>query len=112
MFTLVGDALRGARATPAQRAALYEIAARIPGVELVGPVTDPAGRRGVAVAMTNAADGVRHLLVFDQRTSVLLAEEQRALARNEFGYAEGTLLGHATYVTSAVVDSDRERPRR
>lgn len=111
MFTLVGDALRSTSATPAQRAALYEVAARIPGVELVGSVTDPAGRRGLAVAMASPADGLRHLLVFDPDSAALLAEEQRTLARNEFGYPAGTLVGYATYFDSAVVGSDRARPR-
>lgn len=110
MFTLVGDALRETSATPAQRAALYEVAARIPGVELLGDVTDPAGRPGVAVAMTNEADGMRQTLVFDPGTSALLAEEQRTLADNEFGYPENTVVGYATYHETALVDSKRERP--
>jgi len=35
----------------------------------------------------------------------------RNLDGNEFGYPAGTRIGYATYVTSAVVDSNRERPR-
>jgi len=72
MFTLVGDSLRETSASPAQRAALYQAAARIPGVELVGPVTDSAGRQGVAVAMDD--QGIRFTLIFDPRTSALLGE--------------------------------------
>jgi RNA polymerase sigma-70 factor (ECF subfamily) len=111
MFTLVGDALRETSASPEQRAALYEVAARLPGVQLVGRVTDPAGRPGLAVAMTHPADGVRHALVFDPETSALLAEEQLALPGNEFGYPEGELIGYATYLETGVVDSVGERPR-
>ncbi len=44
MFVLVGDDLRETSTSPAQRAALYDVAARIPGVELIGNVTDSAGR--------------------------------------------------------------------
>jgi hypothetical protein len=110
MFTLVGDALRDGGATPAQRAALYEVAARIPGVELVGQVTDPAGRPGMAVAMRHEVDGILQTLVFDPETSALLAEEERTLAQNEFGYPEGTVIGYATYHEPALVDSKRERP--
>ena len=110
MFTLVGDALRETSATPRQRAALYEVAARIPGVELVGRVTDPAGRAGTAVAMRHDEDKIRHTLVFDPATSTLLSEEQVALADNAFGYPEGTVIGHSTYLVSGVVDSKRERP--
>jgi hypothetical protein len=103
--------LRYLTATPAQRAALYEVAARIPGVELVGRVTDPVGRNGMAVAMTSGADGLRHMLVLDPDTGELLSEEQRVLDENEFGYPAGTRIGYATYVDVAIVDSDRERPR-
>ena len=49
MFVIVGDLLRESPAPPALRKALWEVAARIPGIELVGAVTDHAGRAGVAV---------------------------------------------------------------
>jgi hypothetical protein len=107
MFTLVGDALRESMATPAQRAALYEVAARLPGVDLVGSVKDPAGRPGLAVAMPMEADGVRHALVFDPETAVLLAETEIAL-ENPFGYPEGEIVGYATYLDAKVVE---EAPR-
>ena len=103
MFTLVGDSLRETNPTPAQRAALYGVAARIPGVELVGTVRDPIGRRGIAVAMRHGEDGVRETLVVDPSTGELLSEEQVALAGNRFGYPAGAVVGHATYVTRSVV---------
>jgi hypothetical protein len=110
MFTLVGDALRETSATPAQRAALYEVAARIPGVELVGPVRDRAGRAGIAVAMRDEANRIRHTLIFDPETSALLGEEDIVLAGNALDYPEGTVIGFATYLESAVVDAIKERP--
>jgi RNA polymerase sigma-70 factor (ECF subfamily) len=105
MFTLVGDALRETNATPAQRAALYEVAARIPGVELIGHVRDPVGRPGIAVAHSGKTAGIRETLILDPETSVLLSEEQVTLDGNSFGYPAGTVIGHATYVTRGVVDS-------
>jgi len=110
MFVLVGDALRETATSPAQRAALYDVAARIPGVELVGDVTDSAGRPGVAVAMTNTSSHIRQLLVFDPKTSQLLAEEQRVTDGNEFGWPAGTLVGETTYLVHAVVGSNSEVP--
>jgi hypothetical protein len=110
MFTLVGDALRETSATPAQRAALYEVAARIPGVELVGPVSDRAGRAGIAVAMRDEANRIRHTLIFDPETSALLGEEEIVLAGNALDYSEGTVIGYATYLKSAVVDALKKRP--
>lgn len=60
MFTLVGDSLRETAATPAQRAALYQVAARLPGIELLGSIKDSAGRPGIGVAMSN--HGIRFTL--------------------------------------------------
>jgi hypothetical protein len=110
MLTEVGDALRETDASPALRAALYEVAARIPGIELVGPVTDRIGRHGIAVAYSSHPDDQRHELIFDPKTSALLGEEYQALAGNEFGYAPGTVIGYATYVKTGVVDRLGARP--
>lgn len=110
MFVLVGDALRETFTTPAQRAALYEVAARIPGVELVGTITDHAGRPGVAVAMSDEKAGIRATLIFDPDTGALLGEKQVALAGYWAGYPEGTVVGWATYLETAVVDEIRTRP--
>ena len=49
LFVIVGDLLRESPASPALRRALWQVAADIPGITLVGPVTDAAGRPGVAV---------------------------------------------------------------
>jgi RNA polymerase sigma-70 factor (ECF subfamily) len=105
MFTLIGDALRENLTTPAQRAALYEVAARLPGIELVGRTTDATGRPAVAVAMENGHNEARSTLLFDPHSFALLGEEDVVLAGNSFGYPAGTVVGHATYVEQKVVDS-------
>ena len=109
MFTRVGDSLRETAATSAQRAALYEVAARIPGVELLGRVTDRSGRPGLAVARVDEANATRHTLIFDPETSQLLGEEQAVVAGNAFGYPAGTVVGYATYEPAAIVGSVDER---
>jgi hypothetical protein len=111
MFTRVGDYLRETNVTPRQRAALYEVAARIPGVELVGRVRDPAGRPGVAVAMEHPSDGTRETLVIDPETGILLAEEDVTLAKNFYGYPAGTVVGHSTYLVTRMVDAVGSRPK-
>ena len=110
MFVFVGDSLRETNASPEQRAALYAVAARIPGVDLVGPVTDSAGRRGIAVAKDDNVNHIRSTLVFDPRTSVLLAEEESTLPGNSFGYPTGTRIELATYLQTVVVGSLGARP--
>ncbi|MCC6192592.1 MAG: CU044_5270 family protein [Anaerolineales bacterium] len=80
MFILIGDLLREPGAPPELRAALFKVASRIDGVELLGDVTDSFGRVGVALAITNNADDARErlVLIFDPSTSALL-EDQRVL---------------------------------
>jgi len=87
------------------------VAARIPGVELVGPVSDRAGRAGIAVAMRDEANRIRHMLIFDPETSALLGEEEIVLEGNVLDYPEGTVIGYATYLESAVVDEIKKRPQ-
>jgi len=73
-FLLIGELLFAqGNASPELRSALFEVAAELQRVELVGDVADPLGRPGVALAV----DGVssRTQLVFDPETAELLAIE-------------------------------------
>lgn len=111
MFRMAGESLRERSATPEQRAALFEVASRLDGIELVGDVTDTAGRPGIAIAMLDPRNGIRDTFVFDPDTSALLAEEEVVAADdNEFGYPVGTVIGHSTYLERAIVDKSGERP--
>jgi len=105
MFTLIGDALRENYTTPSQRAALYEVAARLPGIQLVGRTTDATGRPAVAVAMENGHNDLRSTLLFDPGSYALLGEEEVLLPGNRLGYPAGTVVGNATYVEQEVVDA-------
>jgi hypothetical protein len=113
MFFTIGNMLSpqnlplGKSAPPAVRAALYKVAARIPGVELLGRVQDRAGRPGVAVAMTTAYTGLRqrHVLILDEKTSALLAEETVLLDAARWMDAKPAfVIGYATYLEAAVVE--------
>jgi hypothetical protein len=116
MFTRVGDYLREASEsailTLEQRAALYEVAARIPGIEFIGEVRDPVGRKGVAVAMEQRSDGVRHTLVIDPVSGMLLAEEEVTLAQNFYGYPAGTVVGYKTvaFAPGSAIASNARKP--
>ena len=106
-FTIVGDLLRETVAAPQLRAALYRVAAGLGGVELVGSMTDRAGRIGMAVSMTNdqSSRGLeRRTLIFDPETSMLLAEEDVLLDKVDWLDAEPPLLiGYSTYLVSEIV---------
>ena len=111
MFTLVTDVLREPLVAPEMRAALSTLLARIPRVQLVGEVTLPSGRRGMAVARGDLWG--REEMVFDTATGETLGE-RHVLTRGRGGQPAGTLLGYAVLVTSGTVDSvtARRLPRR
>jgi hypothetical protein len=97
-------------APPKVRAALFEVAAQLPGVELVGEVTDPVGRPGVAVGLTN--NGIRREMIFDPRTAALLAERDVVEDPDFLGIdvKPGAVIGYQAFLTSGVVDSTSQRP--
>jgi hypothetical protein len=107
MFFTIENMLSQQSAPPAVRAALYKVAAGIPGLELLGPVHDRAGRPGVAVAMTSAYTGLRqrHVLILDERTSALLAQETVLLDAAKWMDAKPPLVvGYATFLEAAIVE--------
>ncbi len=112
-FELIGEMLRETDLRPALRAAIYEVCAELPGVELLGPVRDPAGRRGVGIAFTDHRRGIRHELIFDPADSALLGERQVVVGGwdKALQVPVGTVVGYASYLESRVVDSTAIPPR-
>jgi hypothetical protein len=104
MLTIVGDILRESTAPPRLRASLYQVAATIPDIELVGTVEDHAGRLGTAVAASR--DDQRLELIFDPTTSALLAEET-SLRHSvpDTSAPPGTVIDYTLYIQSGVVSS-------
>jgi hypothetical protein len=100
-FTIIGDLLRETYAPPAVRSALYTIASELPGVELIGATHDHLGRPGTGVAFV--AHGLSHELIFDPRTSALLAEQT-------VEEQTGSVLDWTCYLSSGVVDSTHSTP--
>jgi hypothetical protein len=123
-FVIVGDLLRETYAPPDLRAALYEVAANLPGVEYIGNAKDASGRPGVAVAHTHR--GVRRELIFDPQTAVLLGENQVMVDPDETGLEigpdtypgtiygawgePGSVVSSAVYLDSGIGDSINEAP--
>ena len=104
-FGAVGFLLGESFAPPALRAALYEVAAELPGVHLLGQVTDPVGRRGVGVAYTDPQHGERLELIFDPATSTLLAERWTVTSPKRSGIAvpAGTVVGYRAQLTARII---------
>lgn len=112
---LIGDTLRNPTASPQLRAALYEAALQVPGIELLGEETDPVGRTGVAVGFRSDYSGSPTVfsLIYDPESTEVLATEQ-TVQRQEFADADGPLVTSATVYleagrTSSMPEGARSR---
>jgi hypothetical protein len=99
MFTYIGDLLRDPLTPPEARAGLFEVAAGLPGIQLLGEMRDAAGREGLAVAMDRWF--WREILIFDPATSALL--EEQTVYSGPIGAASGPIMSRSTYLEAAVV---------
>jgi len=102
LFVNVGDFLRESDAPPAIRAALYKAAALIPGIQLIGQQTDQLGRTGLGLAFPYPDGKVHSVLIIDQSTATLLAEDYYA--------PDGTLSSWTAYRPSRIVDALPDYP--
>jgi hypothetical protein len=118
-FVTIGDLIRESVVPPNVARALYQAAARIPGIEVVDRVEDALGRPGIAIARTHA--GLREELIFDRDTLQFLGERSVLTAAAEApvpvgGSAAdppsqvGLVLASTAIVTRAVVDAAGEAP--
>jgi hypothetical protein len=105
-FVQIGDMLRETYVRPALRAAIFAVAKGIPGVRLLGTVTDQVGRSGIGLAYVRAypAKGeiAKSVLVFDPKTSKMIAEES-VVTYTKTG--KTTLMAWTDYLKSGVVNS-------
>lgn len=126
VFTWAADLLSVGYMSPELRSAFYKVMSTIPGTELIGPVEDELGRRGIAIGHTR--DGIRDEIVFNRRTGKVLStrtvrveDDPNAgdeIGQNpccgEFAWAgteAGTVMHSAVYLFDGeVVDSVRDRP--
>jgi len=100
----LGELLGEPNATAAQRFALYIVCARIKNLQLIGPLSDPAGRAGTALAHTDKHEKIQHRLILEPDTSTLLASQQLTLADHQLGYPTGTQIAHTTHHQTTILD--------
>lgn len=113
MFVVVGDLFRQGFVQPELRSALLQVAARIEGVELVGPMTDPEGRPGLTVGIETDHWGWRQrlALIFNPHTFELLAEKHTVLEPVKGVPIEPPITIYSVvYLESGIVGSTSERP--
>jgi hypothetical protein len=113
MFTVIGDLLREDPLPPTVRAALYRVAARIPGIEMLGLTRDAIGRPALAVALNDVFDGQRAELLFDPGTAKLRGEGYVVVnPPPAYHVKPDTVRTGSTYLSSGIVQRIGERPRR
>jgi len=101
-FTTIGDLIRETIVPPRTAAALYRAAALIPGVTVVGHVTNAVGRPGIAVAFTG--NGNRFEWIFDPATLQFIGER-------DYDTTQHAVTGDTAILREAFVAKAGQLPR-
>ena len=109
VFHVIGSVIKESLLPPDLAAALYEVAAGIPGVEVIAEAEDGVGREGVALSFTSEVHGDRTDWVFDGESYEYLGQRTVRL-RDAGGIEAGTVTSSYTVLERAVVDAAGERP--
>lgn len=103
-LVFIADTLRTGVVPADLRAALYDAAAMIPGVEITDQEANLDGRTGIALGR-DETNGIRQEIIVDPGNGQLIGERE-VLTRADIipGWPAGTPMGY-TAVSSTVVDS-------
>ncbi|MET8680942.1 CU044_5270 family protein [Streptomyces sp. NPDC004647] len=108
VFERVGDLIGGVM-PPRTAAALYQAAAKIPGVDEAPDAHDAIGRRGVGIARDDTTFGTRTEWVFDKDDLTFLGSRSYLIKDSQYG-KHGTLMSSRAEIEHAVVDKAGEEP--
>ncbi|WP_221348323.1 CU044_5270 family protein [Streptomyces beigongshangae] len=114
-FSTIGDLLGESYPPSELYAALFETAAKIPGVVVVDDAVDAVGRRGVAVARLDETSGQREEWIFDRKSHVFLGQrvvQVKQLKGEEALMKPGTVTFTGAVMKRAVVDGLKQVPSR
>ncbi|MFJ4201844.1 CU044_5270 family protein [Streptomyces sviceus] len=111
VFSLIGDLISGAVMPPANAAAFYRAAARLPGVREIPDAVDAAGRHGIAITLDDTGFATRDEWIFDKETLALLGS-RFYLTDPDRGITTETLAGTSAVMKTAVVDAKGDVPAR
>jgi len=101
-FSAAANLIREGYLPPKSLAVVFDALATLPSVQVVGDVTDEAGRTGVAVAITEV-QGTRTELIFDRKSFAFLGDRS-VLVRDQDGLPAGQVMSAAAVLSVAVVD--------
>ncbi|WP_185921982.1 CU044_5270 family protein, partial [Streptomyces sp. WAC06614] len=108
-FREIGSILHEQLVPAPVAAALYQAAAKIPGVVVVPHSQDAAGRDGIALARLDERHGDRTEWVFDRSTYAYLGS-RGVQVREQDGIKAGTVVERTAVLERAVVDAQKQRP--
>ncbi|MEU0028502.1 CU044_5270 family protein [Streptomyces sp. NPDC006335] len=111
VFSLIGDLISGTVMPPANAAAFYRAAARLPGVREIPDAVDAAGRHGIAITLDDTGFATRHEWIFDKETLALLGS-RFYITDPDRGITTEALAGTSAVMETAVVDTKGEVPAR
>jgi hypothetical protein len=103
-WTDISDLLATTLTPPKLTAALFKVAATIPGATVVPHATDAAGRAGIAVARLIQGSTQDNELVFSTRTYRLLGERTTLTAPAKDVGPAGTVIGGWALLNKTVVN--------
>jgi hypothetical protein len=107
VFGTIGDLLAQTLVPPRTAAALYRVAARLPGVTVTRDTVDAAGRHGVGITLDDGVSATRNEWIFDRTTLAFLG------SRSYFTGRDGrpdVLFDTSAVLVRAVVDAVGELP--
>lgn len=117
LFVTIGDLLGETQALPEARAALFRLAATLPGARSLGATTDAMGRPGVGVAYSDGA--VSRQIIFAPGSALVIGVRNVATDPSNTrpptpsAVALGVVPGTSeTYVDSGLVTSTEDRRPR
>lgn len=100
-LVFIADTLRNGVVPADLRAALFEAAALIPGVEITERQATLDGRTGIAIGREEPANHIRQDIIIDPQTGLLIGERQ-VLLTAMFGFPAGTAYAWTAIATSVV----------
>ncbi|WP_371577249.1 CU044_5270 family protein [Streptomyces sp. NBC_01314] len=109
VFDKIGELLGETVMPPRTAAALYEAAAKIPGVTRIEDAVDPAGRHGVGIRRVDERASWATEWVFDRNDLTYLGDRSYLAADSKMG-EKGMIVSETAVLERAVVDEYRERP--
>jgi hypothetical protein len=103
-WTDIGDMLREMLVPAKLAAALFRVAATIPGAQVIPHVTNVLGRPGIAVARYDPGSHANAALIFDSRTYQLLGEGEVLTSPVQGEGPAGTVIAATAQQSATVVD--------